>query len=1527
MTLRAAHRHKTKKYGSSKKPQKLRLSLELLEDRLTPVTAVVPTVTSPVFTSLTPNSAVLGGNVASNGGLTTSLRGVVYSLTSVNNDPKLGGDSVKEVDAPPYADMGVFYVTVGPLLATKGYSFKAFAINPIGTSYSPVATFTPPTGIVMPPNSTSKPNDVLFFQPTQGQKVPGTDILIPAIPTKQVTLTNNLTTTVYPFLRDAAATVDEVSTADNANPKIYQGFYDPIDQMNEEYRGYIGYSVGGVNYLGLLPGMSITVNIPLVFWDGARLEIGTDGTYLLNNAQVGASVQIPNPYQSYDKNVDGSSVARIALPAAGQSGVDSGTKGMVMWYRQGLNNQTDRSKPAEEQAKAPVNDAPAQLAEWTIRDPVLAIINPNIEKVKLNSGETHALVNYDVSYVDSMQLPVAMEALDVPIPVTPQPELDKKNPNPGPSLPYGWIGAAQTPAEFQASMASFTSDGQQNGLGDYFGGKGWPIYNMPSSAYPAGQPLAKIPAGQNVPADTPLADKSSSYDILANLYLLSSGGTGFKAVAGGIAAYSDGSSKFYLRANADDKPKLEQALQRGMVIANSESGAPDIPPGTTIKTIGENDKGFVYSTFNGQPVLEVGLSSSIATSGTRAFGYTATRQRADYATTALVNLWYTWAKYYVDHVNSKPAPDLPGKSLSTDAGKLDNVIKLTNVSKGVLDGLKPGMLVTGNDKSGIRPLRADGTGATTILSIDSDGTIHLSQTVGLSTDGATYSFAAPTMSSPAMVGFSEATILPGFNPRDNEIPGAPKVLDFAQNIYQLLSLMSQVPNSKNGPISTQVLANVIGGNIRFPVLNPDVTQHTEVAYRSMIKSVLRGVTDYLSTTNGQNLERNWYPEPSQPKAGLKFNAYNLDPFVWFIHKQMGLSGYGFSLDDDTADVGGNFANNLAVAIGGLNGLPNQFEWTLAAPYGPATGTATVTSAQQITGLPPYTFWSGLRYNAPEKIAGANIQGLGVTPGAQLADFGSGGIYKYSFLLTQQPPTPSDQLKLPPLTLNQVSSFNLLGRGRLNYGPLPFTLPPGITSTFAPYMNALVGLTIPSGATFNINASVGNLTSYTQQVEEVARVSIAPTSALNNAGTGPKEFVANPPLPDLITTVNGTLNVGRVDIVDGWLTGTGLIQGNLGLFAPVAGYDNSIVLKPVKDEPVDHSWDNPNNKIRPGIGGTLAPGQRPNTDGGTGTPGKLTVSGSVYMYGATFTVYAKGAAKQGTDYSWLASGGQVFLGNTTLNLSLINFTPQVGSSLTIVTATKGVFGKFSQGDSITVGGIRFSITYNQNSVVLTRVATTARLATDFSSSAPDQTNTAENPPVAHLYRTLLNRDPGPAELSYWNGQLNQGATRLMVAQSIYDSPEHRGIQVDDYYQEFLNRPCDPQGRAGWVNTFQAGMSEAGVQAGFLTSTEYLQQHTDAASIVNGIFEDVLGRKTDATSLAFWQSVAQSPAGVGAVAQGILGSTEAQTREVNLDYEAILGRAADAEGLNMWLALLGQNKATAEQVELGLLTSDEFFGLGQ
>jgi uncharacterized repeat protein (TIGR01451 family) len=100
------------------------------------------TVVTPTDTSITATTATLGGDATSDGGASIFERGVLYSLTSTNSNPTIGGTGVTEVDDPS-GGTGVFTESVSGLTPGSGYSFVAFATNSAGTAYtSPVSTFT-----------------------------------------------------------------------------------------------------------------------------------------------------------------------------------------------------------------------------------------------------------------------------------------------------------------------------------------------------------------------------------------------------------------------------------------------------------------------------------------------------------------------------------------------------------------------------------------------------------------------------------------------------------------------------------------------------------------------------------------------------------------------------------------------------------------------------------------------------------------------------------------------------------------------------------------------------------------------------------------------------------------------------------------------------------------------------------------------------------------------------------------------------------------------------------------------------------------------------------------------------------------------------------------------------------------------------------------------------------------------------------------------------------------------------------------
>ncbi|OYW72834.1 MAG: hypothetical protein B7Z37_23770 [Verrucomicrobia bacterium 12-59-8] len=115
--------------------------------------AVAPTVTTPTSASIATTTATLGGNVTNDGGAAVSERGVVYSLTTANNNPLLNGSGVIKATTP--GTTGVFTVPVGSLTAGSDYSFKAFATNSMGTTYTSVATFSTLAPTVTVPGGTT----------------------------------------------------------------------------------------------------------------------------------------------------------------------------------------------------------------------------------------------------------------------------------------------------------------------------------------------------------------------------------------------------------------------------------------------------------------------------------------------------------------------------------------------------------------------------------------------------------------------------------------------------------------------------------------------------------------------------------------------------------------------------------------------------------------------------------------------------------------------------------------------------------------------------------------------------------------------------------------------------------------------------------------------------------------------------------------------------------------------------------------------------------------------------------------------------------------------------------------------------------------------------------------------------------------------------------------------------------------------------------------------------------------------------
>jgi hypothetical protein len=739
------------------------------------------------------------------------------------------------------------------------------------------------------------------------------------IPVKTLRITNNTDHTVFPIMRDPNA-----STLQENSPV---GLYDPYDPAHKEYRGYIGYEDGGKYYFGLKKGESIIVRLPLVFWNGARIGIGTDAKYLTPTV-------LPNPL-GYDPNSQ-----RSITTACGNLRCPGDPNGVVMWYR-------------AEESRAPKDDSEDQLAEWTIRDHVY-LVNKDITRRtsnKIPDNQLVTLINYDVSNVDNLFLPLAMAANDVW--VVPQGNCDKPEPNrtcwkPGtdPDV-YGWVGADTTNGFLQTQIRAFTADNNRL-LGKYFDGdKGWPFYNIPN---PPNAPQ-KIPSGANVFAQSPLRNVDSSYKTgtwQTDKFMLSSGGGESKAATIGWAGGTpDPPNQDILHLNYHDAGEREKIafLQEGYLVEGRPPCKPNTSPcerlpnpiqdGTTLLKIIDRATG------------EVQLSKKLVASS-EACSFTFSRPVDDYASDAMIRLWYSWAQYYLahwkDHTPGAPTQPTPiVGSLDENTGTLRfNIIH---------PELVKGMAVTGPGLDNAQTEDGIHQGNALILEIAGDQkSVILSQVANKTSTNATFTIYPPQ---PFCTG-GDATGCLLWAPTAKGDPGYPLIGDkfvfrnepdwhnpynFSQQVYMIMASMNQIGHPNNDSVS-KFMQDIVGANMGY-IFNNEAkksfdAQEIIAMIRDMIKSVLRGVTDFTQFPDEiiDNKHTRWYPDPAERRGNQMFNVFNLDPFVWFVHVKLGFSGYGFSVDDDTADVGAGGASELQISVTEKGGLKNTDPWTIQAPYGP-----------------------------------------------------------------------------------------------------------------------------------------------------------------------------------------------------------------------------------------------------------------------------------------------------------------------------------------------------------------------------------------------------------------------------------------------------------------------------------------------------------------------------------------------------------------------------------------------------------------
>ena len=415
-------------------------------------------------------------------------------------------------------------------------------------------------------------------------------------------------------------------------------------------------------------------------------------------------------------------------------------------------------------------------------------------------------------------------------------------------------------------------------------------------------------------------------------------------------------------------PNIGVQLTTGMLVTG-----PGIKPGTTIMAIATDFKSVTLS--------------QAANSDSRG-QYAFISGPSDYVASAEMNLWYSWANYYYNTYknlqpiestgNTNGVPNQPTNNAGLTLTGLDPSIFTSNLVTGM------GVTSSGNDIPA----------GTTIAGIDAvNRTITLTQAATNAKQGDTFTFTAPTQLMPSSDVHPYAL---SFDAASQSTAN-----QFAGVVYDVMTAFSAIPADPGSYLSksAQLINYAVGCNIGTLAVTVPLPQNRLNQVRDELKSLMRGVYNFIAvpqfnpTTNALQ----WYPAPAVPTTGASINnapatfgVYNLNPFVWFVHVKLGMSGYGFSVDDDTSNVEADNASAVDIAIGGTQGLTKSDvdnQWSSGSPFGVVPFMGTINPGANdttITNINLVVLDEVLASNPITGVVGAYITGPGVPANTRIA---------------------------------------------------------------------------------------------------------------------------------------------------------------------------------------------------------------------------------------------------------------------------------------------------------------------------------------------------------------------------------------------------------------------------------------------------------------------------------------------------------------------------------------------------------------
>lgn len=201
------------------------------------------------------------------------------------------------------------------------------------------------------------------------------------------------------------------------------------------------------------------------------------------------------------------------------------------------------------------------------------------------------------------------------------------------------------------------------------------------------------------------------------------------------------------------------------------------------------------------------------------------------------------------------------------------------------------------------------------------------------------------------------------------------------------------------------------------------------------------------------------------------------------------------------------------------------------------------------------------------------------------------------------------------------------------------------------------------------------------------------------------------------------------------------------------------------------------------------------------------------------------------------------------------------------------------------------------------------------------NTPTESVVTALYQDLLGRSPDATGLKMWATRLAGGTDQSELVSLITRSDEYIGLRVAQAYREVLGREPEGQGAASWLKQIRAGQATVDdVQRRFFDSQEFISRSggTDNGYVAN-MYRSILGRAATAGEVDLWVAKLDQ-SGRGWVVDQIWFSLEAASARAGGYYELFLKRAPDTAGRASWARVLLAHGEGA--VRTGIAGSQEY-----